>query len=79
MSRMLFKFLIYSFCESALKNRKVKPKAVRKSSLNFNFDQGSCLISDFARPNSNKVVLAQVFLIFEIVILFCILYDEFFP
>ena len=37
-----------------------------KSSLNFTFGQGSCLISDFARPNSNKVSLVQVFLRFEI-------------
>ena len=41
---------------------------VRKSSLNFTFGQGSCLISDFARPNSNKAALVQVFLRFEIVI-----------
>ena len=34
----------------------------RKSSLNFNFGQGSCLISDFARSNLNKAVLVQVFL-----------------
>ena len=36
--------------------------------MNFTFCQGSCLISDFARPNSNKAVLVQVFWRFEIVI-----------
>ena len=40
----------------------------RKSSLNFTFGLRSCLISDFARANSNKAVLVQVFLRFEIVI-----------
>ena len=40
----------------------------RKLSLNFTFGQISCLIVDFARPNSNKAVLVQVFLRFEIVI-----------
>ena len=29
----------------------------RKSTLGFTFGQGSYLISDFARPNSNKAVL----------------------
>ena len=46
--------------EAEIKNRKL--------SLNFTFGQGSCLISDFARPNSNKAVLVQVFLRFEIII-----------
>ena len=36
--------------------------------MNIIFGQGSCLISDFARPNSNKAVLVQVFLRFELVI-----------
>ena len=40
----------------------------KKLSLNFTFGQVSCLIADFARPNSNKAVLVQVFLRFEIVI-----------
>ena len=40
----------------------------KKLSLNFTFGQGSCLISGFAKPNSNKAVLVQVFLRFEIVI-----------
>ena len=40
----------------------MKSKIVRKLSFNFTFGQGSCLISDFARPNSNKAVLVQVFL-----------------
>ena len=68
MTRILFKFIIYPFCERALKNERVKSKIIRKSSLNFTFGQGSCLLSDFARPNSNKAVLVQVFLRFEIVI-----------
>ena len=69
MTRILFTFIIYRSCERVLKNGRVKSKIVRKSSLNFTFGQGSCLISDFARPNSNKAVLVQVFLRFEIVIL----------
>ena len=40
----------------------------RRSFLNFTFGQGSWLISAFARSNSNKAVLVQVFLRFEIVI-----------
>ena len=62
MTRILFKFIIYPSCERALKNGRVKSKIARKSSLNFTSGQGSCLISDFARPNSNKAVLVQVFL-----------------
>ena len=78
MTRILFKFIIYPSCERALKNGRVNSKIVRKSSLNFTFGQGSCPISDFARPNSNKAVLVQVFLRFKIVIfnnnfVFCIM------
>ena len=68
MTRILFKFIIYPSCERALTNGRVKSKIVRKSSLNFTFGQGSYLISDFARPNSHKAVLVQVFLRFETVI-----------
>ena len=50
MTRILF--ITYPSCETALKNGRVRSKIVRKSSLNFTFGQGSCLISDFARPNS---------------------------
>ena len=57
-----FKFIIYPSYERALKNGRVKSKIVEKSSLNFTFGQGSCFISDFARQNSNKAVLVQVFL-----------------
>ena len=64
MTCILFKFIIYPSCERALKNGRVK----LRSSLNLIFGQGSCLISDFARPNSNKAVLVQVFLRVEIVI-----------
>ena len=39
----------------------MKSKTVRK-------ELGNCLISDMARPTSNKAVLVQVFLRFEIVI-----------
>ena len=46
----------------------VKSKIFRKSSSNFPFGQGCCLISDFARLNSNKVVLLQISLRFEKVI-----------
>ena len=68
MTRIFSKFIIYPSRERALKNGKVTSKIVRKSSLNFTFGQGSCLISDFARPNSNKAALVQVSLRFEIVI-----------
>ena len=51
-----------------LKNGKVKSKIVRISSFNFTFGQGSCLVSDLARPDSNKAILVQVFLRFEIII-----------
>ena len=36
--------------------------------MNFTFGQGSCLISDLASLHSNKAVMIQVFLRFEIVI-----------
>ena len=61
MTSILFKFTIYPSCESALKNASVKSEIVRKSSFNFTFGQGSC-------TNSDKAVLVQVFLRFEIVI-----------
>ena len=54
MTRILFKFITYP---SYPKNGKVKLKIFRKSSLNFTFGVGISLISDFARPNSNKAVL----------------------
>ena len=38
----------------------MKPKIVRKSSLNITLGQGSCLISDFVTPNSKKPVLVRV-------------------
>ena len=69
MTRILFKFIIYQSCERALKKGRVKSKIVRKSSLNFTFGQGRYLISDVARPNSNKAILVQIFLRFEIVTL----------
>ena len=68
MTLISFKFIIYPSCERALRNEKLKTKIVRKSSFIFTFGQGSCLISDFARPNSNKAVLVRVFLRFEILI-----------
>ena len=68
MTCILFKFIIYPSCERVLKNGRVKPKIVRKSSLNFTSDQGNFLISDFARANSNKALIVQVFLRFESVI-----------
>ena len=68
MTPILFKFIIYPSCERALRNGRVKSKLVRKSSLNLTFGQGNCLISDLARSNSNKAVLVQVFLKFQIVI-----------
>ena len=37
MTRTLFKFIIYSYCERALKEGKKKSKIFRKSSLNFTF------------------------------------------
>ena len=68
MTRILFMFIIYPSCERTFKNGRVKSKIVRKSSLNLTFGRGSCLISDFARPNSNKAILVQVFIRLEIVI-----------
>ena len=67
MTRILFKFFLFTHLVKGLEERDGEIKN-RKSSLNFTFGQGSYLISDFARPNSYKAVLAQVFLIFEIVI-----------
>ena len=66
MTPVLFKFIIYPSCERVLKNGRMKSKIVRKSSLKFAFGQGSCLISGVASPNSNKAVLVQVVLRFEI-------------
>ena len=60
MTLVLFKFIIYPSCERTLKNGRVKSQIFRKSSLIFTFGQGSCLTSDFARPNSNKAVLLQI-------------------
>ena len=68
MTRIIFEFIIYPSCKRDFMNRRVKSKIVRKSSFNFTFGQSSCLISDFARPNSNKAVLVRVFLRFEIFI-----------
>ena len=67
MARILFKFIIFLFFESALKQRIVKSKIFRRLSLNFSFGQGSYLISDFAWPNSIKTILLQISLRFEIV------------
>ena len=53
-SRWPFKFFFYPSCEKALNSRRVKSKRFRKSSFNFTLGQGSCLISDIARPNLNK-------------------------
>ena len=68
MTRIIFEFIIYPSCKRDFMNRRVKSKIVRKSSFNFTFGQSSCLISDFARPNSNKAVLVQVFWRFEKII-----------
>ena len=54
--------------ERALKNGMVKSKIVRSWSLNFTFAHGSCHISEFARSNSDKAVMVQVFLGFVIAI-----------
>ena len=67
MTRILFKLFLFTHLVKGLEERDGEIKN-RKSSLNFTFGQGSYLISDFARPNSYKAVLAQVFLIFELVI-----------
>ena len=57
MTLILFKFNIYPSCKRALNNGRVKSQVFRKSTLNFTFGRGSCLTSDFARPNSNKAIL----------------------
>ena len=74
MTLILFKFIIYPSCEKALNNERVKLKILWKSSLNFIFGQGSCLISDISRLNSNKAVLLQMFLRFNIGIFITILH-----
>ena len=66
MTLMFFKFIIYPSCKRTLKNGKVKSQIFKKSSLNFTFGQGSCLISDFAGPTSNKAILLQISLRFDI-------------
>ena len=60
--------VIHMSCEMALNNGTVKSQTFRKLSLNFTFGQGSFLTSDFARPNSNKAVLLQISLRFDIAI-----------
>ena len=59
-------FVIYPSSEKILSNGRVKSQIFKKSSLNFNFGQGSCLTLDFARPNSNKAVFFQFYLRFDI-------------
>ena len=49
MTLVLFKFIIYTSCKRALNNGRAKSQIFRKSSLNFTFGQGSCLISEFAK------------------------------
>ena len=66
MTRILFKLTIFPSCERALKNGRVKSEILRESSLKLTFGQGSCLISDFAGPNSDKNVLLQIPLKFDI-------------
>ena len=61
MTRILFKFIIYPSSERALKNGRMKSKIVRKSSLDLTFCQGSCPISDFARPNFKQSRIGQGF------------------
>ena len=67
-ARILFKFIICLSFERVEKHRMVKSKIFGKLSLNFSFCQGSYLKSDFAWPNSVKVVLRQISIRFEIVI-----------
>ena len=66
MTLILFKFIIYPSCERALNNWRVKSQTFRKSPLNVTFGQGSCLTSDFARPNSGKALLLQISLRLDI-------------
>ena len=66
MTLTIFKFIIYPSCKTALNNGRVKLQIFKKLSLNFIFGQGSCLISDFARSKSSKVVLLQILLRFNI-------------
>ena len=63
---ILLKFIIYPFCERDVNNGRLKLQIFRKTFLNFTFGQGSCLISDFARLNSNKALLLQMCLRFDI-------------
>ena len=59
MTLILIKFIICPLCEKGFSNARVKSKILRKLSLDFIFGQGSCLISDFTRSNSNKAILLQ--------------------
>ena len=59
MTRISLNFIIDPSCERALKNRWVKLK-IGNRLWKWTFGQDRCLISDFARSNSNKVVLVQV-------------------
>ena len=68
MACILFKFIIHPSYERALNYRMVKSTIFGKSSLNFNFGQGTYLTSDFAKPNSVKFVFLQVSLRSEIII-----------
>ena len=60
MTLKLFKLITYSSYERTLNNGRVKTQIFRKSSLNFTFGQGSCLTSEFSRPNSYKAVLLPI-------------------
>ena len=57
---------MYQSSVRASNNGRVKSKIFRKSSLSIAFGQGSCLISEFARPNLNKAVWLQISLRFNI-------------
>ena len=58
MTSIIFRFTVYLSFEKSLEEQDDQMKYIyRKSFLNFNFSQNDCLKSDFAWPNSSKLVL----------------------
>ena len=68
MTRILFKFIVYPSLERVLKTGRVESKTSRQSSLNYPFGKRGCPILDFTTPKSNRPVLLQISLRFQVVI-----------
>ena len=55
-------FIVYLSFEKSVEERKGEMKYFFwKSSLKFTFGRDDCRKSDFAKPNSSKVVLLEIF------------------